>query len=231
VATFGLVHGGMHGAWCWEELIPELEARGHSALTVDLPIGDAAAGCREYAQAAARAFEPGPDDLVVVGHSMGGLTIPLIPALRPVSRLVYLCAILPTPGYSFLDYLAVEPEIQLPAAMTERTVGADGLHRRTEEQAIAVFFHDAPHDIARRAVDRLRPQSQTPMTEKTPLRALPDVASTYILGADDRCINAAWVRAHIPSILGVAPLELPGSHSPFLARPAELADLLDSVVR
>jgi hypothetical protein len=29
MATFGLVHGAWHGAWCWDRLVPELEARGH----------------------------------------------------------------------------------------------------------------------------------------------------------------------------------------------------------
>jgi hypothetical protein len=31
--------------------------------------------------------------------------------------------------------------------------------------------------------------------------------------------------------LGVAPAELPGSHSPYLSRPAELADLLDEAAQ
>jgi len=44
MATFGLVHGSWHGGWCWERLIPELEARGHRAVAVDLPAEDPAAG-------------------------------------------------------------------------------------------------------------------------------------------------------------------------------------------
>ena len=31
MTTFVLIHGGFHGGWCWDYLIPELEARGHSA--------------------------------------------------------------------------------------------------------------------------------------------------------------------------------------------------------
>jgi hypothetical protein len=44
MSTFGLVHGGGLGAWCWEAVIPELEARGHRAAAVDLPPEDMAAG-------------------------------------------------------------------------------------------------------------------------------------------------------------------------------------------
>ncbi|MDB5970608.1 MAG: esterase [Hydrocarboniphaga sp.] len=32
---FVLVHGGCHGAWCWEKLIPELRKRGHEAVAID----------------------------------------------------------------------------------------------------------------------------------------------------------------------------------------------------
>ena len=33
---FVLVHGGFHGAWCWERTIGELERLGHEAVAVDL---------------------------------------------------------------------------------------------------------------------------------------------------------------------------------------------------
>jgi esterase/lipase len=36
----------------------------------------------------------GSVDLVVAGLSLGGLTIPVLAGLRPVSRMVYLCAML-----------------------------------------------------------------------------------------------------------------------------------------
>ena len=72
MATFCLVHGAWHGAWCWERLIPELEALGHSAVAVDLPSHEPDAGFAEYAAALAPAAE-GADALV--GHSLSGLTI------------------------------------------------------------------------------------------------------------------------------------------------------------
>jgi alpha-beta hydrolase superfamily lysophospholipase len=34
---FVLIHGGFHGAWCWERTIPELERLGHEAIAIDLP--------------------------------------------------------------------------------------------------------------------------------------------------------------------------------------------------
>ena len=48
MATFGLVHGAWHGAWCWDLLIPELERRGHSAVAMDLPCEDPKASFSDY---------------------------------------------------------------------------------------------------------------------------------------------------------------------------------------
>ena len=61
--TFGLVHGAWHGAWCWRDVIAELEQRGHDAVAPDLPIDDASAGLDDYAREVVRALS-GHDDVV-----------------------------------------------------------------------------------------------------------------------------------------------------------------------
>ena len=103
-----LVHGSYHGAWCWDLLVPELERRGHRTVAVDLPTADPGAGAAEYANVVVAAIEPGTEP-VLVGHSMGGLVIPLVAAARPVRRLVFLAAMLPSPGRSTNDLRKAEP--------------------------------------------------------------------------------------------------------------------------
>jgi pimeloyl-ACP methyl ester carboxylesterase len=104
VTTFGLVHGAWHGAWCWDLLVPELERRGHAAVAPDLPIDDALAGHAEYARAVVDALA-GRDDVVLVGHSMGTLVIPLVAAARPVRGMVFLCGVPLVPGVTVgLDF-------------------------------------------------------------------------------------------------------------------------------
>ena len=34
---FVLVHGAMHGAWCWEDVAARLVAKGHRVLVPELP--------------------------------------------------------------------------------------------------------------------------------------------------------------------------------------------------
>ena len=57
MATFGLVHGAWHGAWCWERVVPPLVARGHRVVAVDLPCEDPGTGCAGYAAVVEAALE------------------------------------------------------------------------------------------------------------------------------------------------------------------------------
>jgi hypothetical protein len=107
MATFGLVHGAGHAAWCWERLIPILEGLGHRAFAMDLPCEDPTAGPERYAEVVDRALLPA-SDLVLVGHSLAGLTVPLVAARRPVRRLVFLCALVPEFKRSLADQVAAD---------------------------------------------------------------------------------------------------------------------------
>jgi pimeloyl-ACP methyl ester carboxylesterase len=227
VATFALVHGAWHGAWCWERLVPELEARGHGAIAVDLPCDDPEMGCAAYAERAAAALAGAGDDLVLVGHSMGGLTIPLVAAARPARLLVFLCALLPRPGASLIDQLRSGEEIFVPgfgASLARDDLGRS--HWPDEAALIATLYQDCDPADAARAYARLRPQGRPPNVEPCLLEALPAVPCASILARDDRSIAPAWSRRAARERLGVEALELEGGHSPFLSRPAELADLL-----
>src|ERR1700691_2739565 len=103
MATFALVHGAFHGAWCWERLAPLLRQAGHEVVAMDLPIEDGSASFEDYADVVCASLDGYGDDVVVVGHSFGGLTIPLVAARRPVRHLVYLCALVAKIGGDFLQ--------------------------------------------------------------------------------------------------------------------------------
>ena len=109
MSTFALVHGAWHGAWCWERLVPELEARGHRTVAMDLPSDRAEATFETYAGVVLDALAADrADDVVLVGHSLAGLTVPLVAAQRAVRHVVYLCALVPVPGRTFLDQSRTE---------------------------------------------------------------------------------------------------------------------------
>ena len=48
MATYVLIHGAGSDAWYWHLVTPQLEARGHDVVAVDLPCDDDSAGLDEY---------------------------------------------------------------------------------------------------------------------------------------------------------------------------------------
>ena len=221
MSTFGLVHGGGLGAWCWERLIPELHDRGRRAATVDLPLEDQSAGADRLAEIVLKAFA-GIEDLILVGNSMSGLIIPAVAARRPVRRMVFLHTLLPQPGSSLADQMATEPDMLNPEMMTVPPSWW------SDEAIVTRFlFHDCPPEVAHDAFVRLRPpEGGVLMTEVTPLRAWPDVPRSYILGREDRTATPAWARRVTSERLGIEPIEIPGGHCPMLSRPRRLAEAL-----
>ena len=229
MTTFALVHGAWHGGWCWERLIPEIEGHGHAAIAVDLPCDDIEAGLSTYAGVVVAATADTGPDLVLVGHSLGGLTIPLVAALRPVRKLVYLCALLPSPGISLAEQCRQEPDIFPPGFPAGIARDEQGRSYWDDEDAATDALYDAcPRQLVSWAIARLRPQAPAPSRERCPAE-LPDVDSISLYASDDAALNPAWSRAAALERLGSPAIELPGDHSPFLGRPGELAEMLLSV--
>lgn len=232
MSVYAMVHGGWHGAWCWERLTPELQALGHRVIAMDLPIEDSAATFDDYANIVCAATKDVSDEnLVLVGHSMGGQTIPLVAARRRLSRLVYLCGVPPIPGRTFLQLMADESDMLNPGY----TLGLgekDSEGRRgwvDKELARIHLYSDCDERTVSTAFTRLRRQSLAPYKVPCSLPAYPDVATSYIVCAQDRMVSPDWSRRIAHGWLSADIIEMPGSHSPFLSRPRDLAAVLDGV--
>jgi pimeloyl-ACP methyl ester carboxylesterase len=218
---FVLVHGAYHGAWCWDLLRRELEGTGHTTSAVDLPNEDPAAGAERYAGAVLAATPNTANGIVLVGHSLGGLTIPIVAGRIRTRMAIYLCALIPVPGLSF-D--AQHADFDTGFRPSETAVAnPDGSASWPERGAIEVFYHDCDPEIAIASAQRLRRQQWRITQEVTPLREWPSVPSAYITCADDRVVSKAYSGRAARELLQVESIEMPGGHSPFLSRPKELA--------
>jgi pimeloyl-ACP methyl ester carboxylesterase len=205
VATFALIHGGGGSAWDWHLVAPELRERGHDPVAVDLPSEDESAGWSEYADTVVHAVGE-RRDLVVVGHSLGGFTAPLVCAHVPVELLVLVAAMIPSPGELFADW------------WTNTGFESSGYDD--------VFYHDVPPRLAAEARRRERDETSKALQEPWPLAAWPDTLTRYLLCREDRMFPAAWARRHARERLGLDPDEMNGGHYISLSRPRELAQRL-----
>ncbi|HWB66773.1 MAG TPA: alpha/beta fold hydrolase [Mycobacteriales bacterium] len=236
MAFFALIHGGAHGGWCWERLTPELERLGHGWSAPDLPFDDPA-GASEWADAVIASIPPGATDVIVVGHSLGGLAVPVVASRMAVHRMVFLGAMVPIPGVPLVEVWAQEPDVLAVAGVTEAVSGeaaggaalGEGDAVLSWEFARGAFYQDLPEDVARSAWQRLRPQGMAVFAEPCPIDAWPAVPATYILMTEDQSVNPAWSRRIARGRLNADVIELPGGHSPFYGRPEELAATLDRI--
>jgi pimeloyl-ACP methyl ester carboxylesterase len=222
VALFVLVHGVCAGGWSWNLVTPYLEAAGHSTLAVDLPGDDPAAKFSDYAEVILRAL-PDRADIVLVGHSTGGLTIPIVAARRPVDELVFLCGAIPVPGESVVErgveWRAIDPaEWQVDNGDGSFAISPEGFRKHVAP--------DAPAEVIQETIPLLRPQFLTPFLDRCPIDRMPDVPTRSIFCSDDRIVGPDYSRAAARDLLGVEPEELPGSHSPMGSRPGALAETL-----
>ena len=214
--TFALVHGAWHGGWARDALSPELRARGHDVIAPDLPCEDTDVGSAEYARLVIDALD-GQDDAIVVGHSLGGMTIPLVPARIHV----WLCAYVPQPDRALVD----RGEAAFGPGFAASTLRDDLERSYCSDLAAAAHDLQYPADAARLA-ERLRRQARRPSTEPSPVTAIPTTQRAYIVCADDYAVPPDRQRRVRRDALGVEPIELASGHSPMLACPGELAEIL-----
>ena len=215
MTTFALIHGGGHGAWCWERVQRALAQAGHVGVAIDAPIEDETNGASDWARAVVESLAAVDEPVVIVGHSLGGLVVPLIAAMRPTSRMIFLSAALPRPGKSYNDQRQEEPDITPPY------VGENnGLNKER-------FYNTCSPEDADWAMSRLRHQSPRIFEEVTPLTAWPAIPADYIVSTEDHAISPDWGRRAARERLGTEAHVIVGSdHSPMLNRPAEVAQLL-----
>jgi pimeloyl-ACP methyl ester carboxylesterase len=226
VATFVLIHGAGSDSFYWSHVLPELEARGHDVVAVDLPCDDDSAGLAEYADTVVEAIGD-RTDVVLVAQSMGGFTAPLVCERVPVRLMVLVAAMVPAPGERPGDWWANTGWEEAHRSQASR----DGRPVDGEFDVVAEFLHDLPPETRAEALAHPpKEQSGTPFEKPWPLDAWPDVPTKFLLCRDDRFFPAEFQRRVVRERLGIIPDEMDGGHLPALSRPKELAERLDDYV-
>lgn len=214
-----LVHGAMHGSWCWDRVVPRLEAdpRSRRVVAVDLPGTAANPGpvpvdeitVDHYVDHVVGLIDDADlRDIVLVGHSLGGITITPV-AHRVASRmrhLVCLTSIHPPAGRTVLEVMfgGSDPGIRIPEAFTTDFDESDAAW------------------LTGRLVD------QPPLPLSTPIVTATGPASvpvTYVRCGRDEALTPT-VQTEQAERMGADVVDLDAGHSPFVTHVDELAAII-----
>jgi pimeloyl-ACP methyl ester carboxylesterase len=221
--TVVLVHGAWHGAWCWERVVPLLDAAAVPLVVVDLPsVSHVNATLHDDADYVRGALDSIDGEAVLLGHSYGGAVISAAGVHSNVAHLVYLCAFALDVGES-----AQKNSLEGgdgPSDLFPALVFGDGVITCDPERAVAAFYHDCLPEVASAAVDRLRPESLAALAGEVDAAAWRHKPATYVVCTEDRALPVALQRSNAARV-GES-IDWATSHSPFLSRPELVADLL-----
>ena len=224
MSTFVLVHGAWHGRWCWDRVEDGLRAAGHRTVSTDLPVDDGSATFLDYRDAVLGAWPGEGDDVVLVGHSLGAMVLPLVADLRPVAASAYVCPVVPN-----VDGMPWDDVPEMGAERAYETVTHDdgSVTFESLDAAVFTFFGTCTPSDAAWAFARLRPQNSASLWDRPyPIRTLPPGRRLVLGGRHDRAVTPAFLSAAAVRRLGVEPVWLDCDHSPFLSDVPGLVDVL-----
>jgi pimeloyl-ACP methyl ester carboxylesterase len=274
-AVFVLVHGGWHNHSSWDRVTPILKASGFAALTLDLPgagvnaIAPTSLRCSPF-DPAAFAAERSPTagvtqeqrtqavvalvkeaaslsdgNVILVGHSAGGMTISAVAEQVPdlLLAVVYLAGFMVPNGMPLLAMLQHE---SLSSALSPglfvgdpAVTGATRINGGSTDEAYrsllkAAFYGDVSESEFAQAASQLH-YDEPNGGALTPSAITPGrfgaVPRHYIRTTQDRALPLTGQDHMIASVDGAiggktTTHTLESSHSPFLSQPAALSKIL-----
>jgi pimeloyl-ACP methyl ester carboxylesterase len=133
MATFVLVHGAWHGAWCWRRVEKLLRARGHEVFVPTLTgVADrshllsADVGIDTHVADVINLVKwEGLKDIVLVGHSYAGVVISAVAEKieKNIASIVFLDAFLPETGQRMTDLTVQATRDLFDAAQAKGDLG------------------------------------------------------------------------------------------------------------
>jgi len=230
-----LVHGGAHAANCWDLTVDEIHrlATDLSVLAVDLPGRGGKPGdlrtltvgeCVD--SVVADIEDAGLDDIVIVAHSMAGVTVPGVVAKLGAARvreMVFATAFIPPEGRAIADTLTG------PLAGMARRGAKKGMPGEMNRFAARLaFLNGVPRERRRFLLDRLCAETPHLPVENISRRDMPDeIPRTWILTTRDRSLSVKSQRRSMAELGGVQTIiEMHTCHDLMISEPQRLAEIL-----
>jgi pimeloyl-ACP methyl ester carboxylesterase len=218
--TVLLVQGAWHHPDAWLPLRGALFLRGVRTAVTNLPSAGAAptGTMQDDAAAITATLEEIDGPAVVLAHSYGGVPATQATAgASPVRQLIYLSAYVPDVDDSVFT-LHGQPDPD----------DVSGLFPRIDSPRDSLYA-DLSDEQAAAAESRLTDQSMRSFVDPVTAVGWKNLPAAYIVSDQDQAIPPA-MQVEMARTAGADVLHISSSHSAFLSRPAELADLIVQVL-
>ncbi|HDR4723913.1 alpha/beta fold hydrolase [Bacillus cereus group sp. Sample62] len=234
MSTYVLVHGAWQGEWAWELVKPQLEAFGHTVVTLDLPgSGQDVTPSQNitldsYVDAVTATINQQTEKVILVGHSMGGIVITQTAEYIPnkIDKLVYLCAFLPQNGESLGSKLAGEVGPQF--SVNENDMTAELIPNLIEQTFLNATENE---EIKEASFKKMRPQPLGPFQQELKIseESFGTIDRIYIETTLDRAIPIDFQRRMNTETPCSKIITLEADHSPFFSKATELVNCLNAL--
>jgi pimeloyl-ACP methyl ester carboxylesterase len=228
-----LIHGGMHGSWCWDPVVPLVDA---PVVAVDLPGRDGRPedihriSLDDWAHSAVEQARRLPvDQLVVVGHSMGGVTT--LNVARKLAdrciRMVFISGLVPDEGQTVANLYAPGQEDGL-----FDDSGAFPLLR--VEDLAALLCNDLSQAVTDTIIARLVKEPRLPFTTPFSHAGVPDVPCTYVRCWRDAALTRQQQDMMIANLIRagrtVSEVESDTGHNAMYGDPKGIAEVINNAI-
>ena len=235
MSHFVLVHGAWEGGWSWEHVTPLLESEGHKVTTVKLPGSygnpkpNGEVTLDSYVAEISKAIESSQERVILVGHSLGGVSISQVAEKMPdrIDRLVYVAAFLIQNGQTALETMQGDDGGEM---LPQLLFSEDQSYAEAPEAAWRnTAFNDAPIDAVNSALPRLaQKQATEPFVAKLDLSTerFGSVPKYIVRTSLDKVFSTELQDRMIENWPVEDVVTLEAGHFPALSMPGKLASTI-----
>jgi pimeloyl-ACP methyl ester carboxylesterase len=222
--TIVLVHGAWADGSSWNKVIPILQKQGYETIAVQNPL----TSLEDDVASVKRILAEVPGDVILVGHSWGGVVITEMGNDPKVKSLVYVAAYAPDLGESIVSISKDSYEIRKfpmsPVTDTDRIV-SDGFIRLKEATVLNYFAQDLPKSEARLIAAGQGRFHVSTIIAKVSHLAWKTKPSFYIVADLDKIIPPQ-TESYMAKRINAKTYHLSGSHVVMLSQPEKVAEVI-----
>jgi pimeloyl-ACP methyl ester carboxylesterase len=241
-STFVLVHGAWQASFVWDKVKASLEAEGNKVILVELaghgndktPVSEITFD--GYVKQVTDVIDSLNVPVVLVGHSLGGAIVTQAACKVPkkIDKLIYVAGFIPKSGSSVFEYSAMDKGTSISSVLE---FSADGSTVTIANPAVnmrEVFCKDGSDEDNKLLVEKLRPEPVA--AAGTPLNYSSEIYSTivnkyYVYTTEDKAISFPFQQQMVSEAHISNTYEIKAGHSPFLSKPDELVQILNTIIK